>query len=176
MSFFRKRWKLTLLVVILFSGFLGLLFWPTDEVSEEERESLRILGMNGWVSRSTSGSRLSSLLHRFQPIARLMGEEERSLISFVPEKLTDPMVDHMLRVRSLVRITVYPSDPVEQKIDYQATDLSPVVSLRGMGLTLSETSLSRLEQRTPKLNFYVAKRPATSAETPGGNPILPKVK
>jgi len=78
---------------------------------------------------------------------------------FPRDRMTDAMATHLLNIRDLDALTLYPPDLAGAGCNSKATVFSKAQSLRGLDLPISETSIRMLESRFPNLTIHLADLP-----------------
>lgn len=130
-----------------------------------EQDALDFVRLNGFTNEGYRHTLVSSLLTIVLPPsnARPSGVQKLVGVAFPRDRMNDVMAHHLVNIRHLQNITLYPADPSYSGPDFAATATTQHKSLRDLDLPLSEGSIVSLEEHFPDLRIVIAERPAVDA-------------
>ncbi|MGC1275792.1 MAG: hypothetical protein WBC44_18960 [Planctomycetaceae bacterium] len=136
-----------------------------------ERDAFEYVRIHGFTSEGYTASLLTNLVVHFSPppSQTRIGTTPLVTVSFPADRMTDSMAAHLVNIRRLHRIVLYPPDPGYQGVDFGATKSTLRTSLANPNLPLSADSVSVIERKFPKLEIQVLSRPKPNS-TPAVSP------
>ncbi len=130
-----------------------------------ERDALEFVRMHGFTSEGYTASLLTNLVVHLSPppSQTRVGTTPLVTVSFPADRMTDTMAAHLVNIRRLHRIVLYPPDPGHRGVDFSATKSTLHTSLADLDLPLSADSASMIERKFPHLKIQVLSRPKQSS-------------
>lgn len=150
---------------VLVALFAGAVWYRHAAESAAEKQASEFVAINGFTGldyRDNVLSRLLAFIPRGANQKRLGGQHVIAA-SFPRDRMTNNMAQELIKFRHLEFITLYPPDPDGSGIDFSATSVTTLQSLRAVELPLSEKSISLIEERFPNIVIRVVERPGSSA-------------
>lgn len=163
LSFVRR---LALLAVAIAVLVFGAAWYQNATRSAAEQDALDFVRINGFTSEGYRHNLLSGLLAYLQSgrsAQRPLGTQPVVSAAITRDRMTGNMAEHLVNIRNLEVIILYPSDPNGSGIDFEASSFTAVPSLRDLDLPLSEQDIVSIEDRFPTLTIHVADRPAPAS-------------
>lgn len=144
-----------------------MIFAVVQHRETAESDALDFVRLNGYTNEGYDHNLISSVVERIRPpsnripigVVRLTG------VAFPSNRMSDTMAAHLLNIRNLYHITLFPPDPNGSGLDFNANAIARVNSLRDLDLPLGTDSIARIEERFPGLIIQVATRPGPISDT-----------
>jgi hypothetical protein len=150
-------------VSVVLVAVLGASGWYSAAESPAERDAREFISLHAFTQESYTHSLASELIliSGLQPSGRKpLLSRRRVGFGFSRDRMTDAMATHLLNIRELDAITLYPPDWAGVGCDFNATVFTKVQSLRGSDIPACETSIRMLESRFPNLIIHLADLPS----------------
>ena len=157
-DFFGSKLARSVLVVAALLLVLMLIRWNTRAARMAEDVALDFVRMSGYTSEGYASSPWRGLLGPLSATTSL-GTTPLRTAAFPANRMTDAMANHLVNIRDLDSIVLYPPDVDGRGVDFAATTFTPAQSLGDLDLPLSERGLVIIEERLPNLRIQVASRP-----------------
>jgi len=160
----------TLLTRIVILGLLltvVLGFFMFGMPAMTERNAMDFVRLNGYTSQGYAHNSLSVSIERALPPSNEIPYLVDPLVgvAFPRNRMTEKMAKHLLNIRNLDSIELYPADLDGSGFDGAATTIKAVSSLGDLDLPLSIASIQRLEERFPNLRVYTAEVPRSDPDS-----------
>jgi hypothetical protein len=141
------------------------LYYSESRSAAAEQAARDFVLRKGYTNEGYSHTVFSGILSQFVPTSgqKPFAAKRLTGVAFPRDRLTDYMARELLNIRNLANITLYPPDPTGAGVDFDATAVTTVPTLRDLALPLSETSIGLLENRFPKLRIGVADLPSANS-------------
>ncbi|MEK6262072.1 MAG: hypothetical protein AABP62_26030 [Planctomycetota bacterium] len=158
-----SRVRRAIMCIAVVAGIAGAyLYYSVSGAATAEQEAREFVLLNGYTNEGythTLVSEIASLAFRTTG-SKPIGVQSLTGVGIPTDCMTDTMAKHLLNIRNLDNITLYPRNPDGSGVDFKATAMTRVNSLRDLAPPLSMNSITMLERKFPNVRVEIARRPA----------------